>query len=179
MAWEGLNYYTVLGLPTPTSSHSASGAQIKVAFRRTLLQHHPDKVPAVSAQPAAQHNQRPHSAQFPHDIDTICLARDTLLDPARRQSYDHTLLQNIRTRTGTNTANLHPTELETLDLDDMAYDEERSSWSRVCRCGNSKACEVTEEDLNIASEEGGKEVLVGCGGCSLFVRVVFEAIEAD
>jgi len=179
MAFEVLNYYTVLGLPSPTSSHSASAAQIKVAFRRTLLQHHPDKAPGISARPTAQRDQRPSSAQFPYDIDTICLARDTLLDSARRQLYDNTLLQNIRTRTGTAITDLHPTELETLDLDDMSYNEERSSWSRVCRCGNSKAYEVTEEDLNIASEEGGKEVLVGCGGCSLFVRVVFEAIEVD
>jgi len=174
MAWEVLNYYTVLGLPTPTSTHSVSAAQIKVAFRRTLLQHHPDKVPGNLAAQRAHHAK---SAEFPHDIDTICLARDTLLDPVQRQSHDSLLLQNRGT--GTNIANLHPTELETLDLDDMAYNEERSSWSRVCRCGNIKAYEVTEEDLNIASEGGDKEVLVGCGGCSLFVRVVFEAIEAE
>jgi len=176
MTWRTLNYYTVLGLPTPTSSHSASAAQIKVAFRRTLLQHHPDKVPGILVAQPAQHAR---SAEFPHDIDTICLARDTLLDPARRQPYDETLLLNTRTRTGATIANLHPTELETLDLDDMTYNEERSSWSRVCRCGNSKAYEITEEDLNIASAEGDKEVLVGCGGCSLFVRVVFEAIETE
>jgi len=108
------------------------------------------------------------------------LARDILVDPARRREYDNTLLlKNAQTDINGTLTGLHPTGLETLDLDDMNYDEEHASWAKTCRCGNIKAYEVSEEDLDIASSDGGHEVLVGCGGCSLFVRVVFEAIDAD
>lgn len=170
--------YAVLGLPEPsTTARSISSAQIKVAFRRALLKHHPDKAARLLDEPISRTTPLQDRPSAKYDIDTICLARDTLVDPVKRREYDKTLqLENV---SHDKVANLHPTELETLDLDDMAYDEENASWAKTCRCGNTKAYEVSEEDLEIASSDGGREVLVGCGGCSLFVRVVFEAIDAD
>lgn len=172
--------YAILGLPEPTAHRSASSAQIRVAFRRALLKYHPDKAARLLREPLGKEpsSQAKPSSKF--SVDTICLARDILTDPARRREYDNTLLlKNAQTDINGTVTGLHPTELETLDLDDMKYDETSASWAKTCRCGNIKAYEVSEEDLEIASCDGGREVLVGCGGCSLFVRVVFEAIDAD
>jgi diphthamide biosynthesis protein 4 len=172
------NLYDVLGLPRPSSTPTFSPSQIKIAFRRTLLKHHPDKASRLLKEPSSVSNERVAGGPARYDVDTICLARDILLDPARRKEYDMELAQTFKAQLGIGlSVDSHPTELETLDLDDMTYDESIGTWSKTCRCGNSKAYEISEEDLIIASTEDGREVLVGCGGCSLFVRVVFEAID--
>jgi len=172
--------YAILGLPEPAANRPATSAQIRVAFRRALLKHHPDKAARLLSEPNGKPASFKAKPASKFSVDSICLARDILLDPARRREYDNTLLlKNAQTDVDRTLVGLHPTELETLDLDDMNYDGEHASWAKTCRCGNTKAYEVSEEDLEIASSDGGREVLVGCGGCSLFVRVVFEAIDAD
>ena len=172
--------YSVLGLPEPAAGHPVSSAQIRVAFRRALLKHHPDKAARLLNEPCSKASTTRSQPSKTHDVDSICLARDTLLDSARRREYDNSVLfNNARKGPDRTVQNLHPTELETLDLDDMIYNQVKARWAKTCRCGNTKAYQVTEEDLEIASSDGGHEVLVGCGGCSLFVRVVFEAIDAE
>lgn len=52
--------------------------------------------------------------------------------------------------------------------------EDIVEWIRPCRCGAEKGFSITEEELEGAVERGEKEVLVGCEGCSLWVRVGFE-----
>lgn len=47
-------------------------------------------------------------------------------------------------------------------------------WTRACRCGAERGFSILEEELEDAEERGEKEVLVGCVGCSLWVRVGFE-----
>jgi len=145
-----------------------------------LLKHHPDKADRLLSEPESKATSPTGRPTGKYAVDIICLARDTLADPKRRREYDNTLvLKTAQTDPARTVASLHPTELETLDLDDMIYGEESASWVKTCRCGNTKAYEVSEEDLDIASSDGGREVLVGCGGCSLFVRVVFEAVDAE
>ena len=64
--------------------------------------------------------------------------------------------------------------LETVDLDDLDYDEEGGgAWYRGCRCGSVRGFRVTEEDLEKEVENG--DVVVGCVGCSLWLRVTFQA----
>lgn len=174
------NLYTVLGLPGPPSSNAIGAAQIKIAFRRVLLKNHPDKAGHLLENlPSKPKQGRGPDIKPDYDIDTICLARDTLLDSARRREYDRELINSAGPQTGRPMIPLHPTELDTIDLDDMQYDESSGSWYKTCRCGNTTAYEVSEEDLDIASKDGTREVLVNCGDCSLFVRVVFEAVEGE
>ncbi|KAH7401828.1 diphthamide biosynthesis protein 4 [Phaeosphaeria sp. MPI-PUGE-AT-0046c] len=51
-------------------------------------------------------------------------------------------------------------------------------WTRACRCGDEKGYVILEEELEDAENRGESEVLVGCGGCSLWVRVGF-GVEED
>ncbi|KAF2003396.1 hypothetical protein P154DRAFT_617684 [Amniculicola lignicola CBS 123094] len=71
--------------------------------------------------------------------------------------------------------------LEVLDLEDFKTNGEEEGteaegmvWTRPCRCGAEGGFRIEEEELERASGRGEKEVLVGCGGCSLWVRVGFE-----
>jgi diphthamide biosynthesis protein 4 len=55
--------------------------------------------------------------------------------------------------------------------------ERQMEWTRACRCGDDKGFRILEEELGDAEARGEKEVLVGCEGCSLWVRVGFEVEE--
>jgi CSL zinc finger protein len=104
-------------------------------------------------------------------IDQITCAYQTLSSPALRARYDAAL---SRTRPPLSTRGFQP-GIETLDLDDLAYDTGSESWSRACRCGNERGYLLTEGDLEEAGGEG--EVLVGCRDCSLWLRVCFAVVE--
>jgi diphthamide biosynthesis protein 4 len=56
-------------------------------------------------------------------------------------------------------------------------EDEQMEWTRACRCGDEKGYRILEEELEDAERRGEKEVLVGCEGCSLWVRVGFEVEE--
>lgn len=76
-----------------------------------------------------------------------------------------------------------------MDLEDLSEDgnEDGGVWFRGCRCGDERGFLVTEEDLErgVDAENEGKgttgrgEVVVGCRGCSLWVRVVFAVQDDD
>ncbi len=74
-----INYYQVLGL-----DERATDRQIREAFRRAVLEHHPDR-----------HNNAAHAQET-----TILLkqAYDVLSDPARRLQHDHSLRRHDRTQ---------------------------------------------------------------------------------
>jgi diphthamide biosynthesis protein 4 len=55
--------------------------------------------------------------------------------------------------------------------------DKQMEWTRACRCGDEKGYRILEEELEDAERRGEKEVLVGCEGCSLWVRVGFEVEE--
>ena len=64
---------------------------------------------------------------------------------------------------------------EVVDLDDLRWDDGRGVWFRGCRCGEERGFEVSAGDLEDGLGEG--EVVVGCRGCSLWLRVVFGVVE--
>ena len=186
---ETQDHYTVLSLPhTP----SPSGKAIRNAYRRALLLHHPDKSKSCTTTTS--------SPKFVPSIDHITTAYKTLVDPLRREDYDRrTLLTSSSAhRSTTSTAASATAEqrypgLETVDLNEMnfvsATDDpsneegggggggEGGIYWRGCRCGRTMAFEIPEKELEAYAEDG--EIVTGCQGCSLWLRVLFASIEAD
>lgn len=175
------NLYSTLGLSTPRSGQYFSAQQIRAAFRHALLLHHPDKAASIgiSRDASTTKSEKPSRS---HSVDDICRARDVLLDPVQRKQYDRALARSAALfppkNTGTSNGSLSTSlQVEAVDLDDMDYDAAAQTWTRECRCGNAKAYEVSEEDLAGAMAQGYREISVGCDGCSLHIRVLFEVAE--
>lgn len=56
-------------------------------------------------------------------------------------------------------------------------EQNEMQWTRPCRCGAEKGFRILESELESAEARGEREVLVGCEGCSLWVRVGFDVEE--
>ncbi|KAH7062387.1 CSL zinc finger-domain-containing protein [Macrophomina phaseolina] len=204
------NAYRILALSSPfnttntsfQSSASAAAAPppptvlspavIKAAYRRALLNHHPDKRPQPQQASAGTNKSSLYT------VDAITAAYKTLLDPSRRAAHDRALRLSSHNRTtratgagggsaeedGDDAEEEWRLGLEAVDLDDLAFDEDAGVWWRGCRCGAERGFIVEEEALEEAAGEGvsgggGAEVLVGCVGCSLWMRVGFAVIEEE
>lgn len=138
---------------------------IKLAYRRALLSHHPDKSNLTQV------------SNSKHSIDQITIAYRTLIDPVARSEYDRLLALKPSTPAAfTISQTLHP-GLETVDLDDLSSDDQQGFWYRSCRCGKERGYAVSEEELESSIECG--EVLTGCQGCSLWLRVIFAVAEEE
>jgi diphthamide biosynthesis protein 4 len=199
------NYYTTLSLSARKYDPTLTPAEVKAAYKRALLQHHPDKkaskstsTPPPSSNPNT--NTKP-SKNRTITIDTIALAYKILSSPSLKAEYDSHLQQASRSRNNrpnNSSHNSYPdsdydsdedeeesdiifrTGLETVDLDDLEFVEESDSsadeegeetWTRACRCGDYGGFVVSEKELEANAEDG--EVIVGCRGCSLWLRVLF------
>ena len=180
------NYYTTLSLSARKHDPTLTPAEVKAAYKRALLQHHPDK--KASTPPSSN----PNTKTNPITIDTIALAYKILSSPSLKSEYDSHLQQASRSRNNKpNNLNsdsedeeesdiIFRTGLETVDLDDLEFVEESDSspdeegeetWTRACRCGDDGGFVVSEKELEANAEDG--EVIVGCRGCSLWLRVLF------
>jgi diphthamide biosynthesis protein 4 len=171
------SYYEILGLQvTHRAGNELLAQQLKAAYRRALLQHHPDK----SHVKAVEHISLPSSTGglSNYTVDQISEAYAVLSVPKLRSEYDRELkLHSSLKSSGQQNEQLFRTGFETVDLDDLDYDEDEAVWYRSCRCGDQRGFLVREADLEEASEEG--EVHVGCRGCSLWLRVLFGVVEDD
>ncbi|KAJ5923581.1 CSL zinc finger-domain-containing protein [Penicillium verhagenii] len=154
--------------------HPLSNLQIKLAYHKALLKHHPDKASTVAdptfvpSKPSSGTNNDKRS----YTIDEITTAYKTLSDPVLRAEYDRSLRLN-RAKFAEDTSEVFHTGLETVDLDDMDYDEEDGTWYRGCRCGDERGFSVTENHLESGMDHG--EVVIGCVGCSLYLKILFAA----
>ena len=167
------SHFTVLALPEPTaSSSSVSPKEVKVAYKRALLLHHPDK--------SSRTMPRPKSTKFIPTVDQITLASRTLVTPNSQHAYvqhliatrhqpqfQHSILSDPSNQEG----------VEHVDLDNMQYDAEAQTYHRSCRCGRKKSYVVSEVQLEERAEN--REVMVGCEGCSLWICVEFGLVEED
>lgn len=169
------NYYTILGLPSPPHKDGTaiSSDDLRTAYRRTLLLHHPDKNNVRSS------NQVERNRIAPADrftVDQIVQAYETLSDPALRKTYNERLGQSLKDAAVSRQVNAKKfasSTSESYDLEELDYVEDRQLWIRSCRCGDSYT--VTETQLEEAAADG--EIIVGCHGCSLNIRVTFQAVE--
>ena len=187
------NYYTILGL-APFSSPPSTPATVRAAYRTALLAAHPDKASAhASANTSANTSARTKA----YTVDDVKEAYAVLAVPAARAEYDAWLaLQPAVLRAGgvgggggERAAGEFVLGLEVLDLSDFVEAEEGGGgedgggggeemlWTRACRCGDERGFRIREGELVEAEERGDGEVLVGCQGCSLWVRVAFEVEE--
>jgi curved DNA-binding protein CbpA len=193
------DYYEILNLPFPSTSLSKQ--HLKLAYHKALLKHHPDKASSAIARDPVTTPQRTtttlpsynsttttiSSSQThnPVTIDQITTAYKTLSDPSLRAEYDRSFrLDRTRTAEREKTGTVFHTGLEVVDLEDLACDEgggedggsQEAVWYRGCRCGDERGFCVSEGDLEREAEHG--EVVVGCQGCSLYMKVLF-AVEED
>lgn len=163
-------HYEVLGLPETIRDESNIPAQtLRGAYRRALLQNHPDKS-QLAPKPSLT------SKDTIYSIDQISKAFAILSDAGSRAKYDKELkLQN----NGVNAAGekgrqSFRTGVETVDLDDLEFNQSRTQWYKSCRCGDECGFLVRETDLEEAAEDG--ELNVGCKGCSLWLRVLYAVV---
>ena len=167
-------HYEVLSIPNLSD---VTKPLLKSAYRRALLINHPDKSRVQSADLIYDIEAKVSPSRF--SIDQITKAFNVLNDPKSRATYD----QELRLRPeGVDEAErqakqIFKTGFETVDLDDLEFDEEKNEWYRSCRCGDERGFLVLESDLEDASEDG--EIGVGCRGCSLWIRVLFGVVEDD
>ncbi|MCJ1288811.1 Diphthamide biosynthesis protein 4 [Xylographa carneopallida] len=157
-----INYYEVLSLPdSPVARRLLKQEDIKHAYKRALLQHHPDKsTSAINLKPG-------------YTIDDITAAYKGLSDSIARSKLDREL--QLRTLRGPPTTDVSLSGLETIDLDDLDYDEEGKIWYRSCRCGIQRAYLISEDELIKEAAHG--EIITGCGGCSLWLKILFQAAD--
>ena len=142
------DYYAVFSIST-----SASAAEIKTAYHRALLSHHPDKQSNTARRDDAV------------ELDLLRKAFATLSNPDLRIEYD-----SRRANACSGPRPAHVVSLEEFTEHENGGPEE-IFWSYDCRCGGSYR--ITENDM----EKG--QHLIGCASCSEVVWVGFELVEDD
>ncbi|KAJ3750987.1 DnaJ domain-containing protein [Lentinula detonsa] len=139
-----VDFYKVLAL-----ARTASAEEIKIAYHRALIAHHPDKNT---------------SRQVTIHIATIKEAYEVLSSPALRAMYDGKLQQK--------TGAFGPRPAQSVSLEDFEEDPiDETVWTYPCRCGANYR--ITENDMD------NNVHLVGCSGCSELVWVGFELAKSD
>ncbi|KFA61430.1 hypothetical protein S40285_03416 [Stachybotrys chlorohalonatus IBT 40285] len=166
-------HYEILGLsPDLVAQQQNPSKLIKQAYHRSLLHNHPDKASSstTTTVPKQHHGS--------YTIDQISTAFGVLSSPQQRALYDaslRTLRRPASLPAGVSSG--FQTGVETVDLDDLAFDEGLECWHRSCRCGNDRGYLFHEADLVEAEDDG--ELMVGCQDCSLWLRVHFVALEDE
>ncbi|KKA31137.1 hypothetical protein TD95_000559 [Thielaviopsis punctulata] len=174
-------YYEILGISKAMLSNNDNPAHIlKRAYRRALLQNHPDKAAATFPS-----SSTPTTPTTLFTIDQISTAYKHLSTPSLKAAYDKALLLRPPSHHDPCVSGIGQLArkgsfqtAETVDLDDLAFDETAAKWFRGCRCGNERGFLFGEEDLEEAADDVG-ELLVGCQDCSLWLKVFFTVVEEE
>ncbi|KAL4913209.1 heme peroxidase [Aspergillus aurantiobrunneus] len=199
------DFYEILNLPFLglSTTPSLSKQQLKIAYHKALLKHHPDKARAIASgkTTTTTTTNLAHGGTLPSPpydpsqsestavtitVDEITTAYKTLSDPSLRAEYDRVLRLDRNRVAGRdkNWGAVFHTGLEVVDLEDLVCDEDADAdadagavWYRGCRCGDERGFLVSEQDLEREVDSG--EVVVGCRGCSLWMKVLFAVQDDD
>ena len=163
------DHYQTLGLLHARADANLTPSDIKQAYRKALLQYHPDK----STDIALQERQIAQPAAV--TVDQITIAYKTLSDPVSKAKYDRLLALTPSKNAGDKTDVIHYSGLDVVDLDDLEYNDDQALWWRSCRCGQDQGFLVHEHDLEKEAQHG--ELFTGCRGCSLWLKVLFDAVD--
>lgn len=161
-------HYEVLGLPRSLQSDTHLPTQtLRAAYKRALLQNHPDKrSPALN------------TSKPLYTVDQISTAFTILSDGKTKREYDSQLKFSSKSNKDVGDGEeVFKTGVEVLDLEDLEEDEKENLWYSGCRCGDLRGFLVAEADLEEAAEEG--EISVGCRGCSLWIKVLFGLVDGE
>ena len=140
-------------------SKSATATEIKLAYHRALLLHHPDKQ-HLNGLSAGDANGTAQDV----DIGLIQQAYTTLSSSSLRQAYD-----------AKRAASAGPRPAQVVSLEE--FDEEAevggdgSAWTYACRCGGKYVIRETDMERD--------QHLIGCSGCSEVVWVGYEVAEDE
>ena len=168
-------HYQVLNLtPTILDEQQDPSSLVKRAYRRALLQNHPDKASA-SAENSGALTAETTSRNF--SIDQITTAFTVLSSPSQRAAYNAALRLQQHDGDVPGLSTKFQTGVEIVDLDDLPFSETDACWHRACRCGNDRGYLFHEQDLEEAGDEG--ELMVGCMDCSLWLKVHFAVVEDE
>ncbi|KAI1177566.1 hypothetical protein F4777DRAFT_197727 [Nemania sp. FL0916] len=147
-----------------------------------------------SSSTSSSHSSSIPKSQLTYTVDQIQHAYSVLSDTRQRREYDRQLLLTTNSTHGTSsgtssstftfsTEQKHSmstkfhTGVETVDLDDLGFDERTGVYFGACRCGNARGFQFTEAQLEEYEDE--LVLLVQCLDCSLWMRVLFDAAEDD
>ncbi|QKX53631.1 uncharacterized protein TRUGW13939_00710 [Talaromyces rugulosus] len=198
------NIYKILGIPFSDTAPILSKQQIKNAYHKALLKHHPDKATNIPFPKSKGTGSSSVAAgDGTYTIDEITNAYKILADPELRAEYDRELRLQRKNQAAADDDGLDVfrTGLEVVDLEELDCsdglsesmngtttknhenndDEEEEGhmlyWFRGCRCGDQKGFIVTEDELEAEAQHG--EIVVGCRGCSLWIKVLFAVAEEE
>lgn len=161
-------HYQILQMPPNCSAFNVD--ELKTAYRQALLLHHPDKKHLFTLTTL---NAIAQTSRSRYSVDQITEAYKILSSPADRLKYDTILQKTLNPGLQTT----HHSGVETYDLEDLLYNDKNDTWSRTCRCGDTRAYTLTGSDLEKVADHG--EVYTSCKGCSLSIRVLFNAAATD
>ncbi|KAI1300301.1 hypothetical protein F5Y03DRAFT_231798 [Xylaria venustula] len=185
---------------------AAQQKAVKQAYHKALLKHHPDKnpqdSPTTSSSPQSPHPSsktqskasggKPSSSsssvpksQLTYTVDQIQHAYSVLSDGRQRREYDRQLLLTSQQHSSFSSSSEQKhsvstrfhTGVETVDLDDLGFDERSGVYHGSCRCGNARGFQFTEAELEEYEED--LVLMVQCLDCSLWMRVLFDAADEE
>lgn len=162
------DHYSILGIPTPKNADdpSITPEVLKSAYRNALLLHHPDRRPNEKGTEGGAEKVT---------VDQIVQAYEVLADPIARARYHDLLVKQRSTLSLGVGKGVERSAVETFDLEELECrdTDQGAVWERLCRCGGLYL--VSERQLGEVAGDG--EIVMGCRGCSLFIRVVFDVVE--
>lgn len=202
-----LDYYHLLNIPEEKRNNNSGIGQpattiippheLRQAYKRALLHHHPDKQKKKNPQESTS-SPTTYPPAAAATIDEITEAYRVLGNASERAKYDVELRKwkmmnnNLHHQADVIIATRH-TGIEIVDLEDLDFERgglenenenEKDAtatatgiWKRACRCGSIPAFVVTEAELEKSADEG--ELVTGCKGCSLWLKVMFTVDDDD
>ncbi|KAF2474543.1 uncharacterized protein BDR25DRAFT_301249 [Lindgomyces ingoldianus] len=102
-----------------------------------------------------------------------------VLDLADFEAGEGDAVASTSTSTQTSTPSTSESGISALNPSNTSETETLATtqYTRSCRCGAEPGFRFSEIELEDALSQGEKEILVGCEGCSLWVRVGFDVVE--